>query len=205
LKVIAIASLKGGVGKTALSVLLSNEASNQNKDVLSIDLDSQASLTDFYLRDVEPSDIFRGNAFHFLSDQKPIQSLIHKSLFHSVLPAALNLAQIGAMVSGNPIALKDHSEEIRSLPFDYIFIDCPPSPCYEFRLGIAAADIVLVPISLDRWSIQGLTLLLDEAKKRTRAGMFNGEVKIIPSSVAEKEGDKKRESLIDQGRKVNRQ
>ena len=194
MKVIAIASLKGGVGKTGLSVSLGNETAKNHK-TLSIDLDAQASLTDFHLRDVESKQIFGKNIFHFLSGQTDLENVIYKTLFGDVIPSALNLYSIGAMTSGNPTAILEHKEEIRQQSYDFIFIDCPPSPSYEFRLGVSCADLVLVPVSKDRWSVQGLSLLLEETNKLKKAGMFQGEVMVIPSIVSEKEGELLREEI----------
>lgn len=194
MKVISIASLKGGVGKTGLSVSLGNEAGKHHK-TLSIDLDAQASLTDFYLRDIPSKEIFTKNIFHFLAGHTDLENVIHKALFGDVIPSALNLYSIGAMTSGNPTAILEHKEEIRNQPYEYIFIDCPPSPSYEFRLGVSCADFVLVPVSKDRWSIQGLSLLIEETNKLKKAGMFKGEVFAIPSIVTEKEGELLREEI----------
>lgn len=194
MKVIAIASLKGGVGKTGLSVSLGNETGKNHK-TLSIDLDAQASLTDFYLREIPSKAIFARNIFHHLSGHTDLENVIHKTLFGDVIPSALNLYSIGAITSGNPTAILEHKEEIRNQDYEYIFIDCPPSPSYEFRLGVSCADLVLVPVSKDRWSVQGLSLLLEETSKLKKAGMFQGEVMVIPSIVSEKEGELLREEM----------
>lgn len=194
MKIISVASLKGGVGKTGLAVSLANESSLKNK-TLSIDLDAQASLTDFYLREEDPKKIFKRNIFHYLSGQTDIEEVLYTSLFHSLIPSSINLSTIGAIMSGDPSAMIEQRNEIRELEFDSIFIDCPPSPSYEFRLGIVSADIVLVPISKDRWSLQGLSLLISETDKLKRSGFFNGEVIAIPSIVTEKEADLIREEL----------
>lgn len=190
--ILTLASLKGGVGKSALSVSISNEVSKREK-VLAIDLDPQASLTDFYLGDSDRvSQIMSLNIFHYLMDERTLEEVTYRERMNlDCIPSALNLAQIGAVKSGDPGAILTQKAEIREMSEDYplIVIDCPPSPSYEFRLGISSADLVLVPLSTDRWSLQGLTLLIKETTKLRKSGLFTGEIAVIPSLCSSKDAE----------------
>ena len=44
-------------------------------------------------------------------------------------------------------------------------MDCPPSLSPELRAGLYAADVALVPVRVDRWTLQGLQVLTDETAK----------------------------------------
>ncbi|WP_210374704.1 ParA family protein, partial [Borreliella garinii] len=48
-KIITIASIKGGVGKSTTSLMFTNILSKKDKKILLIDLDPQASSTSFYI------------------------------------------------------------------------------------------------------------------------------------------------------------
>nr|WNY62404.1 ParA family protein [Borreliella burgdorferi] len=48
-KIITIASIKGGVGKSTTSLMFTNILSKKNNKILLIDLDPQASSTSFYI------------------------------------------------------------------------------------------------------------------------------------------------------------
>ncbi len=48
-KIITIASIKGGVGKSTTSLMFTNILSRKDKKILLIDLDPQASSTSFYI------------------------------------------------------------------------------------------------------------------------------------------------------------
>ncbi|WP_210374702.1 ParA family protein, partial [Borreliella garinii] len=48
-KIITIASIKGGVGKSTTSLMFTNILSRKGKKILLIDLDPQASSTSFYI------------------------------------------------------------------------------------------------------------------------------------------------------------
>ena len=43
--------------------------------------------------------------------------------------------------------------------YDFIFLDCPPTLSLLTDLAMAAADKILVPVSIDLYSIDGLTKL----------------------------------------------
>ncbi len=51
-KIITIASIKGGVGKSTSSIILSTLLSKNNK-VLLIDMDTQASITSYFYEKIE--------------------------------------------------------------------------------------------------------------------------------------------------------
>lgn len=127
-RVVTLATLKGGQGKSTLSIMLARESQSREMKTLVIDLDAQSSLTDYFLRDVDAEILFNGNVLHGLTRQRSLDSLIHKSLFLDVLPSALNLSTIGAIKSGDPLSLLDDKTAIRSLDYDLIIIDSPPSP-----------------------------------------------------------------------------
>jgi len=195
-RVVTLATLKGGQGKSTLSIMLARESQSREMKTLVIDLDAQSSLTDYFLRDVDAEILFNGNVLHGLTRQRSLDSLIHKSLFLDVLPSALNLSTIGAIKSGDPLSLLDDKTAIRSLDYDLIIIDSPPSPSYEFRLAVCCADIVLNPVLLDRWSVQGHALLMEEAERMRRGNLFNGKVLVVPSICSASEEIKIR-SLFD--------
>ncbi len=60
-KIITIASIKGGVGKSMLSIIFSYILSEMNNKVLIVDLDPQNSLTSYflqYIRNIELNNVY---------------------------------------------------------------------------------------------------------------------------------------------------
>lgn len=197
MKVITIASTRGGVGKTTLTANLAFALAAKKKKVLVIDLDSQASLTDFFLRSVSLEEILKANAYHVLSERMSAGEAIRKDdLFVHVLPGSVKLHTLGAEMAGEPGALLRTVKELRALPYDVLVIDTPPGLSYEFRVGIFAADIVLSPVTLDRWAVQGLELLKNEMAKAQKSGIKQ-TLKICPSIVTEKEAETMAAQLSD--------
>ncbi|HBS05764.1 MAG TPA: chromosome partitioning protein ParA, partial [Leptospiraceae bacterium] len=66
MKIIILSSLKGGVGKTAISIHLALELRKRH-NVVFLDLDPQASATDFLLRDTDIDQLDRRGALQLLT------------------------------------------------------------------------------------------------------------------------------------------
>ena len=182
MKIITIASLKGGVGKTTLSAFLSLALSSRGK-VLSIDFDANNNLTDFFARDVDDDTIENANAYHVLTKQKAASDCVIKcGLFTDIIPGALPLHRLTAEMMTRPNALLS----VRSLfpaEYDFIVIDTAPSLDWATFAGLYSADVVLSPVNLSRWTFQASSLLSNELAEMPNAPAL----RFVPSIVTEKE------------------
>src|SRR3954453_14133199 len=89
---IPVLSLKGGTGKTTTVRTLADVLRQVGLDVLTIDLDPQGNLSDYF--DVAP-DASPGIA-DVLSGDAKLKAATH----HGILPATLNLAEVERSLSG---------------------------------------------------------------------------------------------------------
>ncbi|MBL0924901.1 MAG: AAA family ATPase [Sphingomonadaceae bacterium] len=145
-KVIAIYSLKGGVGKTTLAVNLAAEAAlRRGKKTLLWDLDPQSAAS--FILGHEPTKKPKARSV-FERDIEP-DSLITKSAIAGLdlLPADISLRSLDGFLAslGKKKRLAKLVETISS-KYDRIFLDCPPGLTETSEQMMRAADIIIVPV-----------------------------------------------------------
>lgn len=170
----AIINLKGGVGKTVTAInMASILGAEHHKHVLLIDADSQHNTTDFL--GVEPSG---GMVGYLAGIQEPYwaENIVKTAIKGvSLLPGSDDLMDydIGALRDGRAarqclvnlfaaIAEDNAAEEAetgRDL-VDHIIVDCPPAFNAASAAALAAVDEVVIPLSLDAFSIAGVANML---------------------------------------------
>ncbi|MHC4404553.1 MAG: ParA family protein [Planctomycetota bacterium] len=186
--VIALANLKGGVGKTTLTANLGAILATQNLRVLLIDLDYQGSLTSLCLPPAEIRDVRRRELFvDRLFDLDPVGP-------RGIGPCSCRLAQLPAarlLAADEPLADTEnrmmaqwllnpnvhdvryalrsslHSEAVRA-EYDFVLIDCPPRLTTACINAYCAADFLLIPVLLDRTSAEAVPRQLRSIRKLRR-------------------------------------
>lgn len=153
-KIISISNKKGGCGKTTTTINLAASLNMFNQSCLLIDMDSQGSLTKHYDLRKHKDDIY---SLLKTKNFKPYQ----KDELLSVIPSSLRTDKIITEFRdelGKELYLKDMLDIFRD-QYDYILIDCPAQICYLTDLAYTASDGLLIPVSTDRYSIEGLAEL----------------------------------------------
>lgn len=186
MKVITVASLKGGVGKTTVSIFLSIALAERGKRVLAIDMDPNNNLTDYFLRNTDPEEIERRNVYHLLSGKLPATACIYPGGV-DVIPCTLSLHRVGIEQATNPGSLLRFASALRKLDYDMILMDTPPSPGYELRASLHASDLVLSPVGLSRWNVQALDILRGEILDVKEDVGRAPELLALPAMVTESE------------------
>jgi chromosome partitioning protein len=191
MKIISIASLKGGVGKTSLALFLGQAMAYKGKRVLSVDLDHNNNLTDFYLRDTDPDVLESRNVYHALTGSKPVSTCIFPSEFNiDMLPATPTVAKIGLELARDPGALLRFPSALRRLDYEVVIIDTPPALSFELTAALYAADLILCPVAWSRWTVQGFNLLAEECAHVSEGTGRPLVVHVVPSIVIDSEVEK---------------
>ena len=152
---IAVLSLKGGTGKTTTVRTLADVLRRVGLDVLTIDLDPQGNLSDYF--DV-PRDASPGVADVLAGDAK-----IKDATHDGIVPATLNLAEVERAMSGKmgrEVVLKKALKDARK-QHDVVLIDCPPALGLLTINGLVAADWALISSEAQYFALQGVQGALD--------------------------------------------
>ena len=187
MKIITVASLKGGVGKTTTVVYLSLALVSRGKRVLLIDVDPNNNLTDFFLRYTEPTEIEARNVKHLLSGEISPEECVHESTGLSVIPCTVSLHTASHELSRSPATVLRFAALLRKMDYDVVLVDTPPFPGYELALALHASDMILSPVALSRWTVQAYTALDTEIKTASDGTGRIPESLILPALVTQRE------------------
>lgn len=158
--VIAVFNQKGGVGKTTTTLNLSAALARLEKRPIAIDLDPQAHLT---LSCGVRSENRGETVAAFYREETPLASLVREVADGMrLIPGHLELSKIDALYGkSTSIAsrLRDGLQESLVWEDSPILIDCCPMLGVLSLNAIFAADRVLIPVSADYLSMQGVERL----------------------------------------------
>lgn len=175
MRVVAVYSIKGGVGKTATAVNLAFQASREFSRTLLWDLDPQGAST-FYFR-VKPK--VKGGISWILGRKRAVDRYV-KATDHShldLLPADASYRYADLELNRFKKPLKGLKKVIKPLrnQYDVLLLDCPPSVSLWSENVLRAVEAVIVPIIPTTLSLR----TLDQLGKLCTMGDF-GRVQLLP-------------------------
>lgn len=157
-RVIAIANLKGGVGRTNVCVNLSMLLSALGKRVLLIDLSPQGDAS--FCLGVKSSSNFIGDVL--LKKIKPRIAIKSTSYFgFDIMPSFPKLNEIIAELKGvkkTEKRLKDAIERVKD-DYDFIIIDTPSDFNVLIANALVAADEIIIPIQCEYLALRSANKL----------------------------------------------
>ena len=177
--IIAIASQKGGVGKTSTAISLSAGLVRQNKKVLLVDIDSQANASKVLLKNY--SQLKRNDTIcRTILDRKPLPVYKTEIKGLEIIPSHILLSETDMELT----MARDHREarlkdslDLISANYDYVFIDCPPALSWLTINAFTAADKILVVCSPGYFELDSLVQLsktINEVKS-----LYNADVALL--------------------------
>lgn len=177
--VTAIASQKGGTGKSTTAISLSAGLARRGKRVLLIDIDSQANSSKVLLPHYQ----------EIRKDDTIYRTILERNSLtrHTTPIDNLEVVPAHILLSNSDIELttaKDHREarlkgELDKIKgeFEHVFIDCPPTLSWLTLNALTAADqtlVVVAPGYFELDSIVQISKTIDEVKE-----FFNPDLKLL--------------------------
>lgn len=158
-KIISFSIFKGGTGKTTSAVNAAAALAEQNKRVLLIDLDQQASATKYLGIDPDTNAM---NIAQVFIQNVPLHLAIRPTQFgFDLVPSHEMMSAVEAMLeSGKDEQLLREKIATIEADYDYILCDTPPGKAMLTFNAIVAAKLILVPVSAERMAIDGLADLI---------------------------------------------
>lgn len=176
MRTLALATGKGGTGKTSLAVHLAAGLAREGKRTLLVDLDPTGHATGWLLG-LAGAAAGKGTA-EVLRDERITEEHVRQVEGRpglELVPSTRALTNLdlalGAEVGGHAI-LREVLDGAAGR-WDFAILDCPPSLGFFTLSGLCAAEAVLSPVPATPLALAGLRLLEDTAavaRKRLKVG-----------------------------------
>lgn len=160
MQVIVVANQKGGIGKTTTATALSSILSLKGYNTLLIDADMQGNSTDTYRGEFEGKATLYDVLLESDNSRISINDAIQKTEIGHIVAADPLLRKADEILNGDVNGLYKLQDVLSELKgYDYVIIDTAPSMNTLLYNCLIAADKVIIPITADRYGLQGLAQL----------------------------------------------
>lgn len=171
-KIIAICNQKGGVGKTTTAVSLAAGTKLMGYRTLLVDCDAQCNSTDTLQGE---SGYGVATIYDLVVERLPAGEAIQHAEGCDVIPGDALLKNVSSVLQciGKEYRLREALEPLRH-HYDYIYLDTPPQEGVMLINALTSADSVIIPLTADRYALQGIDQLLatlKDVQRYTNSGL----------------------------------
>lgn len=180
MKIISIINQKGGTGKTTTAINLASCLAYYGKKTLLVDLDPQGhSTSGLGIDNKNPNHsiqkVFEERGVRI---DEIIKGTNNENLY--IIPSHITLSR-----TSQEMYTKIYKEtylyaalETIKNNYDYILIDCPPNLGILTVNALFTSDFLIVPCQVSRYSLDGLSDLIDVIREVEEVGLHNNKKEI---------------------------
>lgn len=160
MKTICFSSLKGGSGKSSLSILTADVLSRSGKRVLALDMDIQNSLSYQYTKEMDEIDSEKN--LYTAIQEKELSPFIQHHPTNDCIDFILSDLKLLDIQGGLPaLELKELLATV-SGDYDYTIIDSAPTYNPLVQNAYYAADQIVIPVELSLFDVKSLSFLFSK-------------------------------------------
>ena len=164
MKVYVVTNQKGGVGKTTTSTALASIFQSMGKRTLLIDADQQGNSSDTYRAQIEGHATLYDVLLEV--DRIPLKDAVQKTEMGDIVASDPLLREGDVKLASDIDGVYRLSEAIEQLEgYDYVVIDTAPALNHILYNCLIASDEVIIPVTADRYGLQGLAQLSEAVRK----------------------------------------
>jgi chromosome partitioning protein len=175
-RIVAVAIVKGGTGKTTTTLNLGAALAEQGKRVLLVDLDPQCSLSLALGVNVQDIDATVHSAMvDFLATFEPHleRAILTTDIGVDLTPSSIRLGRLDKelnFATQKEFVLRKLLQPLAAL-YDFILIDTMPATNNLLTNALAAAHDVLIPHEPQYLSVESLAMTLEDVDQVRRSGL----------------------------------